>query len=124
MSDLKCDNGYERKDVVGKIGPTTVLGKVSLGFIVLMPVLFVIGGAMTNLLYASVPAGNTILEDIAGRPALAYTMLAGMLSGISAFAIGLFAITRQKDRSPLVYVATILGAMLLVFIAGEFIFPH
>ena len=109
---------------MGKVTPTTILGKLSLVLIVLMPILFVAGGSLTNLLYASVPAGNTIKEDIAGRPALALIMLAGMLSGVSAFAVGLLAIIRQKERSPLVYVATILGAMLLVFLAGEFLFPH
>lgn len=79
---------------------------------------------MTSLLYASVPAGNTILEDIAGRPALALTMLAGMLSGISAFAVGLIAIIGQKERSPLVYIATVLGALMIFFLVGEFVFPH
>lgn len=107
-----------------KIMPATSLGKLSLTLIVLMPILFIAGGSLTNLMYASVPAGNTIMEDIAGRPALALMMLAGMLSGISAFAVGLFAILRQKERSPLVYIAAILGAMLLLFLAGEFIFPH
>jgi hypothetical protein len=109
---------------LAKTIPTTALGKLSLALIVLMPVLFFAGGVMTNVLYADVPAGNSILEDIAGRPALAYTMLAGMLSGVSAFAVGLFAIIRQKEQSPLVYVTTIAGALLLLFLAGEFLFPH
>lgn len=110
--------------MANKIIPATILGKLSLVLIVLMPVLFFVGGAMTNLLYAGVPAGNTIIEDIGGRPALAFTMLAGTLSGVFAFVVGLIAIMGQKERSSLVYVATILGAMLLVFLAGEFVFPH
>ena len=104
--------------------PKTALGKWSRGFIAAMPVLFFIGASFVNLLYKSVPAGNTILEDIARRPALALAMLAGTVSGISAFITGLIAIVRQKERAPLVYVATIIGALLLLFLIGEILFPH
>src|SRR3989338_5073941 len=104
--------------------PKTTLGKWSLGLIAAMPALFFIGASFTNLLYESVPAGNTILEDMAGRPVLAFTMLAAMISGILAFVTGLIAVTRQKERAPLVYIAIIIGALLMVFLAGEIVFPH
>lgn len=104
--------------------PKTTLGRWSLGLIAAMPVLFFIGMSITNFLYESVPAGNTILEDIAGRPALALAMLVGMVSGILAFITGLTAIIRQKERSLLVYAATTIGALLILFLIGEFIFPH
>jgi hypothetical protein len=104
--------------------PKTALGRWSLGLIAAMPVMFFIGASFTNLLYKSVPAGNTILEDIAGRPALALAMLVGMVSGISAFITGLVAITRQKERTPLVYITTIIGSLLILFLLGEFLFPH
>ena len=104
--------------------PKTPLGKWSLGLITAMPVLFFVGMSFTNLLYESVPASNSILEDIAGRPALAITMLAGNVSGISAFVTGLIAIIRQKERAPLVFVATIIGALLILFLIGEILFPH
>jgi len=89
-----------------------------------MPILFIIGTTFTNSLYRSIPAGDTLLKDIAARPALALTMLAGMVAGISAFITGLLAILRQKDNSLLVYVSTVIGALLLLFLAGEIIFPH
>ena len=104
--------------------PKTTLGKWSLGLVAAMPVLFLIGMSFTTLLYESVPAGGTILKDIAARPALALTMLAGMASGISAFATGLIAIIRQKERAILVYGATLIGALLIIFLLGEFISPH
>jgi len=75
--------------------PKTTLGRWSVGLIVAMPVLFFIGRLLLNLLYKSVPAGNTILEDIAERPALALTMLSGMVSGIS----GCLSITTITTRS-------------------------
>ena len=76
------------------------------------------------MFYKSVPAGSTILKDIAIRPALALTMLTGMVSGISAFVIGLIAIIRQKERALLVYGATLIGVLLIIFLVGEFLSPH
>ena len=104
--------------------PKIKLGWWSLGLAAAMLVLFFIGMSFTHLLYKSVPAGGTILKDIAVRPALALTMLAGMVSGISAFVTGLIAIIRQKERAILVYVATLIGALLIIFLLGELIFPH
>jgi hypothetical protein len=89
-----------------------------------MPILFIIGASFTNSLYKIFPAGGTILADIAARPALALTMLAGMVSGISAFITGILAIIRQKENALLVYVSTVIGALLMLFLAGEIIIPH
>ena len=107
-----------------RIVPQTILGRWSVGLIVIMPILFVIGTSLTNSLYESVPAGGTILTDIAARPALALTMLAGMAAGIAAFLVGLLALVRKKERALLVYVSTVVGMLLMVFLAGEFISPH
>lgn len=107
-----------------RISPNSALGKWSVGLIVAMPILFFVGSFFVNSLYASVPAGDTILADISARPALALTMLAGMAAGIAAFVTGLLAIIRQKDRALLVYVSTAIGALLLLFLAGELLFPH
>ena len=106
------------------IVPKTTSGKWSVGLIVVMPILFVIGTSLTNLLYESVPAGGTIVADIAARPALALTMLAGMAAGIAAFLVGLLALVRKKERALLVYISTMVGMLLMVFLAGEFISPH
>ena len=104
--------------------PKTILGKWSLGLIIVMPLLFVLGTSFTDTLYKSVPAGGTILADIANRPALALTMLVGMGAGISAFITGMIAIIKQKDRKILVYVSTIVGAGFILFLTGEFLSPH
>jgi Na+/melibiose symporter-like transporter len=106
------------------ISPKTTSGKWSLGLIISMPILFIIGTSFTNSLYQSIPAGNTILEDIAARPALALTMLAGMAAGVSAFITGLVAILRQKEIALLVYASTVIGALLILFLMGEIAFPH
>ncbi|MFC2031223.1 hypothetical protein ACFLWA_10890 [Chloroflexota bacterium] len=107
-----------------RITPRTTLGRWAVGLIVAMPILFVIGSSFTNSLYKSVPAGGTILADIAARPALALTMLAGMVAGISAFIVGFLAIVRQRENALLVYVSTVIGALLMLFLTGEIVFPH
>ena len=104
--------------------PKSILGKWAVGLIVAMFILFFLGSSFTNWIYQSIPAGNTILEDISRRPALALTMLTAMLSGILAFITGLIAIFKLKDRSPLVWIAMIIGGLLIIFLIGEFISPH
>lgn len=104
--------------------PKTTLGRWSLGLIIAVPILFFIGSFFRNLLYVSVPAGDTILEDIARRPALALTMLAGMASGISAFITGLIAVIKKRERGLLVYISTTMGFLLILFLLGEILFPH
>jgi flagellar biosynthesis protein FliQ len=104
--------------------PRTRLGWWSIGLIVATPLLFVIGASFTNSLYESVPAGNTLLEDIAARPALALTMLVAMVAGVLSFITGFTAILRQKEHASLVYVSTALGVLLILFLLGEFLFPH
>ena len=107
-----------------RIMPATTAGKWSVGAAIVMPLMFVIGTSFTNSLYSSIPAGDTILADIAARPALALTMLAGMGAGISALIAGLVAIIRQKERSVLVFISSSIGALLVLFLAGEILFPH
>jgi hypothetical protein len=107
-----------------RIKPITTLGKWSIGLIIAMPLLFVMGSSFTDSLYKSIPSGDTILADIAARPALALTMLAGMASGILAFITGLLAIIKQKENAVLVYISSAIGALLVLFLAGEIIVPH
>jgi len=104
--------------------PGNKLGRWSVGFIAVMPILFVIGSSFSGSLYESVPAGRTILADITSRPFLALTMLAGMVAGISGFITGLLAIVKQKENALLVYVSTLIGGLLILYLVGELAFPH
>jgi hypothetical protein len=107
-----------------RILPSSTVGKWSVGLIIAMPLLFITGSSFTDTIYNGVPAGGTIPTDIVARPALALTMLAGMAAGISAFITGLLAINRKKDNAVLVFISSIIGALLLLFIAAELLFPH
>lgn len=107
-----------------RVFPTTTLGKWSLGLIVVMQLLVLLGPSLANSLYRSSPAGGSILADIAARPVLALTMLAGIAGGIAAFITGLFAVIRSKERALLIYLSTAVGGILQFFLAGELLFPH
>jgi hypothetical protein len=102
-----------------KITPQSALGWWSVVLIIAMPILFFIGSSFQTSLYASFSAGETILADIASRPALALTMLAGMLSGVLAFVTGLIDIVKNKGKVILVYISTILGAVFFVYLIAE-----
>jgi hypothetical protein len=103
--------------------PKTLLGKWALGLIVAMPVFLFAGVWFTELLNTLVPTGDAVLEDVAGRSALSLTMLiAGIVSGISAFITGLIAIRRQKERAPSVYAATVIGALFMLLLIAEILF--
>jgi hypothetical protein len=104
--------------------PETALGWLSVGAIMVMPILFVIGTSLAGSLYQTVAAGETILADITTRPALALTMLAGMAAGILAFISGLDALIRQKEHAVLVYISSAVGALFVLYLVGEFLFPH
>jgi len=90
----------------------------------LMAILFLVGMNFVSLLYAGIPAGKNITDDIAARPVLALSMLSGMAAGVLAFLTGLLAIIRQKERSVLVYLSTISGLISLTLMIGGVVSPH
>jgi len=107
-----------------RLVPLTSLGKWSIGLIIAMPLLLILGSLFLNTMYVSVPSGNTLLDDIAGRPGLALSMLAGMVAGVAAFFTGLLAIIRQKERALLVFISSIIGALVIILLASEVLFPQ
>ncbi|XOB41744.1 MAG: hypothetical protein ACKKMS_03450 [Candidatus Nealsonbacteria bacterium] len=103
--------------------PKTILGKWSIVLIVAIPVFFYIGMSFVGF-YESVPAGKTIPHDIVVRPRVALPMLAGFISGIAAFFVGIISITRKKDHSVFVFLSTAIGFLVLLWCLAEILFPH
>ena len=104
--------------------PKTKCGKWSTGLVPAMVLLFLLGFSLTDTLYQGVPAGGTITADILSRPALALSMLAGFGAGIAAFVTGLISIVKYGERRALVFISTLIGAAVIVFLIAEFISPH
>ncbi len=97
--------------------PKTALGKWSIGLIVGSPVFFL----LTMLLIVSGRrGGDTFFSDLA----LAIPMLLAGISGISAFFTGIIGIIKSKERSVIVFIATIIGFFILFLVSGEVLFPH
>lgn len=107
-----------------QIWPKSELGNWSMALAVAMMVFFLVGTSLTELLYSEVSSGETIWADVKARPALSLSMLVGMTAGIAAYIVGLLALTIRKDRAITVFISTALGALLLILLGGEFIFPH
>ena len=107
-----------------RVMPGNRLGRWSVGLIAVMPFLFVIGLSFSSSLDESVPAGRTLLADIAARPFLTLSMLAGMVAGTAGFITGLLAIVKQKENALLVYVSTAIGGLLTLFLVGLLVFPQ
>ena len=103
--------------------PKTKLGRWSIGLILAMFILFIIGLSLPNILYEAAPASNTFLDDIVNRPLLALSMLAGVGAGISALITGLVALLKGKERAILVYGSTLVGGAVTLFVISMFLFP-
>lgn len=109
------------KEQSWRITPKTSLGWWSIGLIIATPILFLIGTSFMSSLYETIPAGGTVLDDIYARPAMALTILAGVLCGVLAFITGSLTIFQKKEKTILVYIATLLGALVTIFLLGEVI---
>jgi hypothetical protein len=101
--------------------PTTTLGKWSIGLVIAAFILFIV---FIIEVAAGMRGGDTLdftnPSDL--LPAIPI-MLAG-LSFISAMVTGIIAIVKSKERSFLVFLATAIGFFVLLFLLGEFLFPH
>ena len=106
-----------------KILPKTILGKWSVALIVAVPVFFYIGVSFVSF-YRPIPAGKTILRDIAARPGVALPMLAGFVCGIAAFFTGIMGIVKKKDYSIIVFLSSAMGFFILLWCFAEVLFPH
>ena len=103
--------------------PKSLLGKLSVVLIVIMPIFLYAGMSFVDF-YESVPAGKTIPQDIVTRPGVALSMLAGFFSGIAAFFCGIIGIIRKKDFSILIFLSTIMGFLVLLWCLTQIVFPY
>ncbi|MCJ7510668.1 MAG: hypothetical protein MUP14_07275 [Dehalococcoidia bacterium] len=97
--------------------PKTLLGKWSVGLIILFFSLF----ATLNFLAASGQEGGDTFSD---NLTLAIPALGAGAAGVLAFFTGIIGIIRSKERSVLVFVASAIGLLILLFMLGEILSPH
>jgi len=95
----------------------TTLGKWSVGLIIAFVVMFLI---LNILIWSGQRGGATFFSNL-------YLAIPGVLSALSAIAsffTGITSIIKDKERSIVVFVATIIGFLVLLFVSAEIIFPH
>lgn len=96
--------------------PKTKLGKWSVWCLGLLILFFII---VQIIIGSGQRGGDTFFDNLY----ISIPVALFALSGIFAFVFGLSSIIKNKERSPLVFIATIFGLLILAFIAGEFIGP-
>jgi len=97
--------------------PKTHLGKWSAWLMVAFIVFF---GLFFLFIASGQRGGATFFSNLW----LTVPMLLAGISGISAFFTGIIGVIKDRERSVLVYLAILIGLIVLLFCLAEIIFPH
>ena len=97
--------------------PKTRLGKWSVGLIIAFFVFFML---FQILITSGQRGGATFFSN----PLLAVPILIAGICGVSALFAGIIGIIKRRERSVLVFLATVIGFFVLFFVLGEILFPH
>ena len=100
-----------------KLKPTSTLGKLSILSIIFF---FIFLGLFFELVYLGERGGQTFFSNLK----LTIPFLLSAISGICSFIIGLTSIIKKKEKSILVFLSTLIGLFVLIYITLEFSFPH
>jgi hypothetical protein len=112
---MRTNHNLKHSHVFGL--PTTVAGYWAIG----LEAAFVGFYLLLQLLIAfGLRGGDTFFSNIL----LAGTVLLGGGAAIAGGLSAIFAIVRRRERSILVIAAGLLGGLVLLFLAGELLFPH
>lgn len=76
------------------------------------------------LFFAIVASGQRGGDTIFSNLWLAIPMLAAAILAISSFFTGTICIVRNRERSILVFLSTIFGFFVLLYVLAEIMFPH
>lgn len=96
--------------------PKTNLGKWSVGLIIALFAFF----TLFQILVASGQRGGATFFS---NPLLILPLLFAGICGVAAFFTGIIGIIKRRERSVLVFLATVIGFFVLLFVLGE-VFPH
>ncbi|OGY25560.1 MAG: hypothetical protein A2Z24_01735 [Candidatus Woykebacteria bacterium RBG_16_44_10] len=98
--------------------PKTTLGKWSAGLIIAFFLLLATGMIVVSVFKQE--GGETFLDNLW----ISIPMLGAGAVAIAAFFTGVVAIVRNKERSVFVFLAALIGLLVLIFVLGEFLSPH
>lgn len=92
--------------------PKSLLGRWSVGMAAAFILLLVLSGVLTGL------------GGVEPGPVGAIVGIAFGISGIAALVTGLISTIKSKERSILVFLAMLTGLFVLIFLFGDFLYPH
>ncbi len=99
--------------------PKTSLGRWSVG----LATAFILLRVLFQTFFAG-GGRNPVPNPSPPSPVIPIAVVAGYVSGIAAFVTGLISIIKSKERSILVFLLVSVGFFVLIFLLGEFLFPH
>jgi len=97
--------------------PKTCLGKWSVGLIIAF---FFLLGFFRVLVAFGQRGGATFFSNLI----LAIPAILMGTSGVLAFFVGIISFLKSKERAILVFITTLIGLFVLIFILGEILSPH
>ena len=97
--------------------PKTKLGKWSIGLIVSF-------FAFLWIFYLLVAAGERGGATFFSNLKLTIPMLIAAGSAVASFFTGLISIIKRKERAILVFISSLIGLLVLIYVILEFSFPH
>lgn len=83
-----------------------------------------LGGIFLALYSFSAAVFWRMPEQVSWRPLLIFYGIVMLLVGLASGIVGLIAVIRRGERSWLVWLTTLLGLQVLIFLLGEFLVPH
>lgn len=98
--------------------PSTRLGRWAVGLAAAFVVMFIINSTVFMPAFQDAPDAGW------GQALLPFYGIFMLLCGLTAGAVGLIAVIRKHERSWLVWLTILPGAIVLFFILGEFLVPH
>jgi len=105
------------KNIKIRFIPKTYLGKWSIRLIIT----FILFLALFFLFVAlGERGGDTFFSNLR----LTIPMFIAGISGIASFFTGFISIIKRKERSIFVFLATVIGFLILIYILLEILFPH
>jgi len=97
--------------------PKTILGKWSVG----LAISFILFFALLAIFAATgQEGGNTFLSNLF----LAIPGTLAVVSAVATFFTGIVSVIFMKERAVFVFVAMIIGLLVIVFILGDLLFPE
>jgi hypothetical protein len=98
--------------------PATRLGQWAAGLLILFLVLWIINSALV-MRFGQDPASEGWTSTY-----LPYYGIFMLLCGLASGVVGLIAVIRKRERSWMVLLAILPGALMVFFLLGEFLIPH